>query len=510
MLVTLRYYTSFADGATAISLSNSQRSSLISNFSRLSSASSFSTYSQESVTTDGPHKNHETCQGLQRVSHAQETVSSPSVTTNTPLICFACSKHCSTQSALKRHQDEKCERRVDWTCPDCQWTGERLIRHYATSHGDQCRQCCSIPGERVCDDCRVRLSESYLTLPRIQTWGCPYCSAYFHDFDFWNKHCICHHQRGEAWSWPMMIWSLLQQFDLSRFGQYDWNVCDWSKLNEKTGPELRDDLQRLRLPKDVRRHQEYCELQIDEVLVRYTHGLVTVDPPLSDFAIPEPHQQVSASSMTLPRKQEVTYVKYRDMHFPVPPSFTDRLLTGLPNIGQEFQTQTLPLEMFFNAHHHQNHRPDSATIPHTVRLQGADTAHTPQSKLGGQFSRRTPIVTPISGDGPGNVPNGQSIESSGSNDRYAAPDSNADALQMLCHRSSSARGVDFKVRSGSQLPVLVEHCLSSEVSRTAPGRRNAEYQTEDVPVTPPQTRPMSDIIFQQYLSYPNSSPEPEP
>jgi hypothetical protein len=149
----------------------------------------------------------------------------------TALICFACNKQCST---VKRHQDEKCKRKVDWMCPHCRWTGERLVRHYAISHSDQCPTCRSTPGERVCEACRVSLSESYLTLPQKHTWGCPYCCFCFLDFGSWNEHCTFHYHRGETWSWPMMIWSLLQQFDVSKFEQYNWNGCDRFRLDAST------------------------------------------------------------------------------------------------------------------------------------------------------------------------------------------------------------------------------------------------------------------------------------
>ena len=168
--LTAQYH--FADDAAAISLSSSQRSSLISNFSRLSSASSFMTYSQESLPTDGPYLNRKQPQGPQTTAQPHEIVSSPSVTTYNNLTCFACNKQCSSPSSLSRHQQEKCERKVDWICPVCQWTGERLIRHYATSHEDQCATYRSIHGERVCDDCRAYLSSSCQTLLPKQAWGC--------------------------------------------------------------------------------------------------------------------------------------------------------------------------------------------------------------------------------------------------------------------------------------------------------------------------------------------------
>jgi hypothetical protein len=503
------FTTSFANDATAISLSSSERSSLISNFSRLSSASSFSTYSQESVTSDGSHTHHEGSQGSRKVSGAQETVSSPSVMTHTAFICFACNTQCSTQSALKRHQEEKCVREADTTCPDCQWTGKRLIRHYSTLHRDKCPQCYSIPGERVCDRCKVRLSKSRVRLPQKKTWGCPYCTGYFQDFDLWNKHCMSHHQRGDIWSWHIMIWSLLHQFDLSRFGQYNWDECDWSRLDERTGPELRDDLQRLRVPKDVQRHQEYCELQIDEALIRYTHRFLTVRPPLSSFALAEPHQQASISHIPLPRTQGATYFSYQDMNFPVPPSSTNNQPDGSSDTRQGFRTQTLPFEMFYDSHGHQNSRPDSATIPHSVRLQYADHVHTPDGKPVPQFYCPTPIATPISGVEFRNTPNGQSVEPCRANEKYSAPNSNADALQMLCRRPPYTKTANFEAMSELQLHILPERYTSSGASRTVPGRRNAECETENEPATPPQARPMSDVIFQEYCFFPTSSPEPE-
>jgi hypothetical protein len=482
---------------------------LISNFSRLSSTSNFSTYSQGSVTTGGPRIHHETSQGSRRISQAQKTVSLPSLTTTTALICFACNKQCSTQGALKRHQDEKCERKVDWTCPECQWNGDRLTRHYATSHADQCPKCCSIPGERVCGDCRTRLSKSYVALPRKHTWGCPYCCEYFHNFDSWIKHCNCHHHRGETWSWSMMIWSLLQQFDLSRFGQYDWNGCDWSRLGERTGLELRDDLQRLRFPRDVRRCQEYCSLQIDEVLVRYTHRLIAVGSLFTNSTVPEPHQQARTSHIPLPRAQEAASVTYDDMCFPVPSCYAERRPNAPSNIRRESPMPTLLFEALVDMPRHQNNRPDSATIPQMVRLEHADSARAPQCKPGAQLSRCTTIVTPISGDGSRNTPNVHSIESSESNEKHNGRDSNAGALQILYHQPPYAKVAEFEARSESQLPALLERCTSSEASRTVPRRRDAECQTEDASATPRQTSSMSDFIFQQYCSYPISSPMPD-
>jgi hypothetical protein len=445
-------------------------------------------------------------------------VPSTAATTRTALICFACNKQCSTQGALKRHQDEKCERKVDWKCPHCRWTGDRLIRHYAMSHSGRCPTCCSTPGQIVCKTCKDSLSECYQTLPRNKTWGCPYCCYYFLDFDSWNKHCTSHYHRGERWSWSMMIRSLLQQFDHSRLEQYDWNGCDWSRLDASTGPELRDDMQRLRFPKHVRRHREYCELQIDEVLVRYTYHLVAVDPLLPTFAGARPPQQAYNSHISLSRPQEVPSANCQDIRFPLLPSSVNSNSNSRSDTGLEFRTPTLSSEVFINPQCHQNNRRTGEQIARMGCVQQADSAPTQQGQCEAHFSHRLPIVTLLSDDELRSTSKGQSVESSESTEAYVIPHANSEGLQTLSPRPPYADPVNFEDRTGSPSPVLLDRCTASEASRMVPQLQNAEVQAEDSPVVSPQTQqyrdyassfPLSDDVFQQYRTWPTTALEPE-
>jgi hypothetical protein len=284
-----------------------------------------------------------------------------------------------------------------------------------------------------------------------------------------------------------MIWSLLQRFDLRKFPQYNWDKCDWSKVNDRTGPGLRDDLQRLQFPKDIAQPTEYAGLYIEEVLVRFTHRLVTACPVPKTFTTLEPHQQANNSSAHLLEAQELTYVNVPDMCFPVPPSYTQGHPNVPPIIGLEVATQKLPFEVFPDARPRQNCRPDSEAIPQTACLH----------------YESDPIAITTVGDRNRNISNAQPDLATNKGQECIALESIADALHILCRRQSSTKAANPKARHEPQLLVLLEGSASSDTSETVIGQYHGEFQSD----TTQLTHPMSGI--EQWVPCSSYSPESE-
>lgn len=219
---------------------------------------------------------------------SQSSTSRNHLTTSAKMLCFACNTLCSSPSSLSRHQREQCEREVRWICPQCNWAGERLARHYAKAHGDQCHRGCSKTQEKVCDACKQALSESFQSLPAKRAWGCPYCSTSPRCFDTiegWTDHCLAHHSpngRAPTWSYSNMIRSLLLQPLLANaLPRYDWKKCDWSEVTEKTHPSIKEALERCKIPPEIGTHDQYRNLSTAEAVIRYVFYSVSTGQPLS-------------------------------------------------------------------------------------------------------------------------------------------------------------------------------------------------------------------------------------
>src|SRR2546423_14348695 len=61
-------------------------------------------------------------------------------------ICYSCNTSCKNPTTLAKHQNEFCERKVEWVCPSCPQKvfglQERLNRHHMEAHADPCPYGC--------------------------------------------------------------------------------------------------------------------------------------------------------------------------------------------------------------------------------------------------------------------------------------------------------------------------------------------------------------------------------
>ena len=294
----------FTNIQPALSLSDSQRSSYLSNFSRRSILSSSSTHSHDSAATDNcsieqptgeykqkwPDNYPGSPSGAQLATLAttfapthqslqNQDSSHPTYTTQTyKPFCFTCNEQFKNKGSLSRHQKEQCERGKISACSLCPvpqpmyYTKERLLRHHVMSHGDRCPNGCSKKENKISIPCKEHLSESFEKLPSKKAWGCPYCVSCFKTFEEWNGHCFDHLKttdKAPKWSFGTMIWSLLQQDRLmdARM-RHDFPVTsNWSSVNEKTCSGLREILEHCRLP-SVLRAREYWYLPEGDAVVR--------------------------------------------------------------------------------------------------------------------------------------------------------------------------------------------------------------------------------------------------
>jgi hypothetical protein len=127
------------------------------------------------------------------------------------------------------------------------------------------------------------LNYALAVLPEKKAWGCPCCDNCFDSFDDWTKHSTHHQVENEkvvGWSLSTMVQSLLfKQPYLAdavaslRTQGYDRNTVDWTKVSDSTLQELREALERHKLPDAVQADWEYRFLQPPEALVKYAFFL---------------------------------------------------------------------------------------------------------------------------------------------------------------------------------------------------------------------------------------------
>jgi hypothetical protein len=93
--------------------------------------------------------------------------------------CIACDISFTNSEALKKHQTEFCERKLDWICPTCpdQTFGllDRLNRHHRKAHAGTCPHDCDKRKTYPSDHCKAALLQCYRTAPEKEAWGCPCC-----------------------------------------------------------------------------------------------------------------------------------------------------------------------------------------------------------------------------------------------------------------------------------------------------------------------------------------------
>jgi hypothetical protein len=111
---------------------------------------------------------------------------------------------------------------------------------------------------------------------------------------------------------------------------YDWNIVDWTKISDSKLQELREALERHKLPGDVQAHWDYRSLQPPEALVQYAFCLGA-----SGQAYLHGLQIISNNASTVEETAEQTQV-----------GMQSQTSNGQPPVGMQSQHFTPPLSYF--------------------------------------------------------------------------------------------------------------------------------------------------------------------
>lgn len=258
-----------------------------------SQSSSLSIPSQsQSITSGGllaginQHRSNRGYPQVSSVHQPTETDNQYSLT-NLPSkeICIACNVSFANKRVWARHQKEHCEQTKEWQCRNCSpmktfKRQEHFIQHHEKDHGPACVENCEKGWKGLCTE---HLNHACAHLPEKKAWGCPCCNSCFDSFEAWTRHSTDHQVENEkvvGWSLSTMVQSLLfkQSYladavsSLHRQG-CDWNTVDWTKISDSKLQELRDALERHKLPDAVQAHWDYRYLQPPEALVQYAFFL---------------------------------------------------------------------------------------------------------------------------------------------------------------------------------------------------------------------------------------------
>jgi hypothetical protein len=207
--------------------------------------------------------------------------------TNSPSkeICIACNVSCANKRVWARHQKEHCEQTIEWQCRTCSpmrtfKRQDHFIQHYDKDHGPACVASCERQQKGLCEE---HLNHARADLPKKMAWGCPCCDNCFDSYEAWRIHSTDHQVENEkvvGWSLSTMVRSLLfEQPYLTdavaslRLRWCDWNIVDWTKISDSKLQELREALERHKLPDAVQAHWDYRALQPPEALVQYAFCL---------------------------------------------------------------------------------------------------------------------------------------------------------------------------------------------------------------------------------------------
>jgi hypothetical protein len=202
-------------------------------------------------------------------------------------ICVACNTPCANKSSLIRHQREHCERKVEWLCRLCVPTKnfyrkEKLSQHHIDNHGEACVSGCKQRGGL----CEQHLKRSLLELPPKKAWGCPCCLRCFDTVDSWTRHGRNHPVQNDkvvGWSSSIMVQSLLDQPYLKdAVVHLPWHACDPAKVKAEVCQDLREALERHKLPDAVQGHYDYRHLWPPEALAQYAFRLIAYGGPFLD------------------------------------------------------------------------------------------------------------------------------------------------------------------------------------------------------------------------------------
>jgi hypothetical protein len=212
--------------------------------------------------------------------------------------CVACNIPFRNKSSLSKHRTLHCERRKEWVCLlcvpcknfDCK---EKLYQHHINHHGEACIQGCRQHRDLLCTE-DIAWSISHL-LPK-KAWGCPCCRQCFNTFTAWAKHSANHPlQNGKVigWSLNTMVQSLiLQPYLTDAIAYLPLHMFDPAKANADVCQNLREALERHKLPDAVQYHYDYRYLQLPEALAQYAFRLVAYGVPF-DVPYDVPYPDVS-------------------------------------------------------------------------------------------------------------------------------------------------------------------------------------------------------------------------
>jgi hypothetical protein len=155
-----------------------------------------------------------------------------------------------------------------------------FIQHYDKEHGPACVENCKKQRKGLCNE---HLNRACADLPKKEAWGCPCCNNCFDSFEAWTIHSTDHQVENEkvvGYSLSTMVQSLLfkQPYladavaSLHRQG-CNWNTIDWTKISDSKFQELREALERHKLPDAVQARWDYRILQPPEALAQYAFFL---------------------------------------------------------------------------------------------------------------------------------------------------------------------------------------------------------------------------------------------
>jgi hypothetical protein len=492
----------YTDMRTALSLSESQRSSYLSNFSRQSMLSSSSVYSLDSASTDNCTIEQPTLgieQNWQRsypasqpgtqgtnpsspfppahqVLHNQDSSYPTYAPPTQKPFCFACNEQFKNKGSLSRHQKEQCEREKISACSLCPlpqpmyYTKERLLRHHVTSHGDKCPNGCSKKENKISIPCKEHLSESFEKLPSKKAWGCPYCVSCFKTFKDWNEHCANHLRKADKvpkWCFGTMIWSLLQQDSLTEARmRHNIPETNWSSLNEKTCSGLREILEHCKIPSALRPH-EYWYLAECDAVVRCVFDFI-------------------GSGQTLP-SQQLFEVKSKPIQCSMPLSAGE----GRKEVSCLFETspaQGNPNKAIKTVLH--SHNPaDSATVTQNAvskKVHCGPQPHYSPAIDNAAIVRSRPAET------------SDADETGNSQTRKRAP-SLKRSLSALALRPSPSRSPAVQTMAVPPVPPLPGDAKTSNADKTGAGAHHDGDWTARPYLEPiPHYRPMSGVVYNEW------------
>jgi hypothetical protein len=157
---------------------------------------------------------------------------------------------------------------------------DHFIQHHDKDHGPACAENCKKGQKGLCKE---HLNHACADLPEKKAWGCPCCNSCFDSFKAWTIHSTDHQVENEkviGWSLSTMVQSLLfKQSHLAdavtslHLQGWDWNTVNWTKISDSKLQELREALERHKLPDAVQALWDYRYLQPPEALVQYAFSL---------------------------------------------------------------------------------------------------------------------------------------------------------------------------------------------------------------------------------------------